>query len=95
MIVRIDIHAVAGAFDYAVVEQGEELYGDDGLGSVVDCLIGAVEGLPSEVRAVEVALDRIVSGTYPLEVIAMSVAQVAQHAANTTAMIDDVMPDRD
>ena len=94
MIVRIDIDRSADEFAYAVSEEGEELYGDDGLPSIVECLIAAVEGMPPEALAVEIAYDGIVSGTYPLSVIGMSVEQVAQHAVNTTAMIDEVMPDR-
>lgn len=94
MIVRIDIDRSADEFAYAVSEGGEELYGDDGLPSIVECLIAAVEGMPPEALAAEIAVDGIVSGTYPLSVIGMSVDQVAQHAANTTAMIDEVMPDR-
>jgi len=94
MIVRIDIDRSADEFAYAVSEEGEELYGDDGLPSIVECLIAAVEGMPPEALAAEIAYDGIVSGTYPLPVIGMSVEQVAQHAANTTAMIDEVMPGR-
>ena len=95
MLVRIDIDpAGGGAFGYRVSQDAEELYGDDGLATVVDCLVAAIEGLPPEVLAVELRLDRIVSGTYPLQVIAMNVDQVAQHALNTTAMIDELMPDR-
>ena len=96
MIVRIDIDIDRSAddFAYAVSEEGEELYGDDGLPSIVECLIAAVEGMPPEALAAEIAYDGVVSGTYPLSVIGMSVDQVAQHAVNTTAMIDEVMPDR-
>jgi len=94
MIVRIDIDRSADEFAYAVSEEGEELYGDEGLASIVECLIAAVEGMPPEALAAEIAYAGVVSGTYPLSVIGVSVDQVAQHAANTTAMIDDVMPDR-
>ena len=94
MILRIDIDKSGDAFGYAVSQESEELYGDDGLGSLVECLIAAVEGMPPEAVASELWYDGVVSGTYPLSVIGMSVEQVAQHAVNTTAMIDDVMPDR-
>ena len=94
MIVRIDIDKTGGAFAYRVSYESEELYADDGLDSIVECLVAAVEGLPPEAVAVELWYDRVVSGTYPLSVIGMSIDQVAQHAMNTTAMIDDVMPDR-
>jgi hypothetical protein len=94
MIVRIDLTRSAGTYGYGVSYQSEELYGDDGLGSLVECLIAAVEGMPPEALAAELWYDGIVSGTYPLEVIGMSVDQVATHAQNTTDMIDELMPDR-
>ena len=94
MIVRIDIDKSAGEFGYGVSYESEELYGDDGLASIVECLIAAVEGLPPEAVAAELWYDGVVSGTYPLSVIGMSIERVAQHALNTTAMIDDAMPDR-
>jgi hypothetical protein len=94
MIVRIDIDKNGDAFDYRVSFESEEMYADEGLESIVECLVAAVEGLPPEAVAAELWYDRIVSGTYPLSVIGMSIDQVAQHAMNTTAMIDDVMPDR-
>ena len=94
MIVRIDIDPSADSFGYGVSFESEELYGDDGLPSLVECLIAAVEGMPPEALAAELWFDGVVSGTYPLSVIGTSLEQVAQHAVNTTAMIDDLMPDR-
>jgi hypothetical protein len=95
MIVRIDIDQSAGSFGYRVSYEAEELYGDDsGLESLVECLIAAVEGMPPEAVAAELWYDGVVSGTYPLSVIGMNVDQVALHAQNTTAMIDEVAPDR-
>jgi hypothetical protein len=94
MIVRIDLEREADAFGYRVSYDAEELYADDELPSIVECLIAAVEGMPPEALAAEVWFDGVVSGTYPLEVIGMNVEQVAQHAVNTTAMIDELMPDR-
>jgi hypothetical protein len=94
MIVRIDIDKSADSFGYRVSQEAEELYADDGLGSIVECLIAAVEGMPPEAVAAELWYDRVVSGTYPLSVIGINVEQVAQHALNTTAMIDEAMPDR-
>jgi hypothetical protein len=94
MIVRIDLERDADAFGYRVSYDAEELYADDELPSIVECLIAAVEGMPPEALAAEVWFDGVVSGTYPLEVIGLNVEQVAQHAANTTAMIDELMPDR-
>jgi hypothetical protein len=94
MIVRIDIDKAADDFGYRVSHESEEMYGDEGLASIVECLIAAVEGLPPEALAAELWYDRVVSGTYPLSVIGMNVEQVAQHAVNTTAMIDELLPDR-
>ncbi len=95
MIVRIDIDKSAASFGYRVSYEAEALYGDDsGLDSLVECLIAAVEGMPPEAVAAELWYDGVVSGTYPLSVIGMNVDQVAQHALNTTAMIDELLPDR-
>ncbi len=93
MIVRIEIHRSQDAYDYRVLSEGDLLFDDAGLGSVLHCLAAAVEGLPPEVRAVEVACGGIVSGTYPLQVLAGSAAQVAQHAINTTAAVVEAMRD--
>jgi len=87
MIVRIEIHRADDVYEYRVVADGDVLFDDTGFSSVVHCLVGAVEGLPPEVRTVEVACGGIVSGTYPLTVLARSAAQVAQHAVNTTAAV--------
>jgi len=43
--------------------------------------------MPPEAVAVELWYDRVVSGTYPLSVIGMSIEQVAQHA------MDEHMPE--
>lgn len=98
MIARIDIDP-AGSHDgegyaYRVSDQAEDLYDDEGLQSVAECLVAAIEGLPPEVRALEIAYDGVVSGTYPLQVVAMNLDQVAQHAVNTTEAIDEAWPDR-
>ena len=94
MIVRIDLERAADSFGYRVSYDAEELYADDELPSIVECLIAAVEGMPPDALAAEIWYDGVVSGTYPLEVIGLNVEQVAQHAVNTTAMIDELMPDR-
>jgi hypothetical protein len=91
MIVRIEIHRSDDNYEYRVLSEGDMLFEDSGFSSVVHCLAGAVEGLPPEVRAVEVACGGIVSGTYPLTVLAGSAAQVAQHAVNTTAAVWEAM----
>jgi hypothetical protein len=94
MIVRIDIDRAGDGFAYRVSDQAEDLYDDAGLDSVGECLVAAIEGMPPDVLAVELAYDGIVSGTYPLQVVAMNLEQVAQHAVNTTEAIDEAWPDR-
>ena len=94
MIVRIEIHRSQydGAnYEYRVLHDGDQLFDDSGFTSVVHCLVGAVEGLPPEVRAVEVACGGVVSGTYPLQVLASNAEQVATHAVNTTAAVFEAM----
>ena len=95
MIVRIDID-VAGAdlYEYRVSYETEELYADEGLDSVVECLVAAVEGMAPDVVAAEIAYRGVVSGTYPLTVIGMSIDQVAEHAVNTTMAIEEAMSGR-
>lgn len=93
MIVRIEIHRSDDNYEYRVLADGDLLFDDTGFSSVVHCLAGAVEGLPPAVRAVEVACGGIVSGTYPLHVLATNAAQVAQHAVNTTAAVYEAMRD--
>ena len=88
MIVRLDIHqSEIDGFDYAVRVEGEDLFADRGLSSMLHCMAGAIEGLGSEVKAVEFAFQGIVSGTYPLPVVATRPAEVAQHAVNTTQAV--------
>jgi hypothetical protein len=91
MIVRIEIHREDDVYEYRVIADGEVLFADDGFTSVLHSLAGAVEGLPPEVKAVEVACGGVVSGTYPLHVLAANAAQVAQHAVNTTAAVYEAM----
>jgi hypothetical protein len=90
MIVRIDIEGSdATQHDYRVRYESEDLYADAGLSTVVESLVAAVEGLPPEVIGVEVSYRGVVSGTYPLQVIAMNLDQVALHAVNTTEAIEE------
>ena len=94
MIVRIDIEGTRpGFFGYQVSHQGEPLYGDSGLASLADCLVAAVEGMAPDALAAEVWYQGIVSGTYPLTLIGLQLAQIAQHAANTTAAIEELGQD--
>ena len=95
MVVRIDIEAAGRqGFSYRVSEEGEDLYDDVGLASLAECLVAAIEAMPPGVVAVELSFDGIVSGTYPLQVVAMNLEQVAQHALNTTEAIDEAWPER-
>ena len=90
MIVRIDIDGSdATQHDYRVRYESEDLYADAGLASIVESLVAAVEGLPPEVIGVEVSYRGVVSGTYPLQVIAMNLDQVALHAVNATEAIEE------
>jgi hypothetical protein len=93
MIVRIEIHRTGDLYEYRVLEDGAVLFEDSDFSLVLSCLAAAVEGLPPQVRAVEIACGGIVSGTYPLDVLATSAAQVAQHAVNTTAAVYEAMQD--
>jgi hypothetical protein len=93
MIVRIEIDTPQGGlFDYRVTYEGESLYADAELPSLVDALVAAVEGLAPDVVGAEVWYRGVVSGTYPLHVIAGNHAQIATHAVNTTAAIMEAMP---
>ena len=92
MIVRIEIDGRrAGLYEYLVRHEAEDLYGDGGLASVSDSLVAAVEGLPPDVIGVEVSYRGVVSGTYPLQVVAMNLDQVAAHAVNTTEAIEEAL----
>ena len=84
MIVRISIHhSPSEGYEYQVIAEGEMLYGDSQVSSFLHCLAAAIEGLGSEVKAAELAFQGVVSGTYPLRVLATRPAEVAQHAVNT------------
>ena len=90
MIVHIAVDGTdVTLYEYCVRYEAEDLYSDAGLASVVESLVAAVEGLPPEVVGVEVAYRGVVSGTYPLQVIAMNLDQVAAHAVNTTESIEE------
>ncbi len=96
MIVRIEIDTPQTlSFDYRVTHEGETLYSDSELESLGDSLVAAVEGLAPEVVGAEIWYRGVVSGTYPLHVIAGNHAQIATHASNTTAAIREAMADFD
>lgn len=92
MIVRIDIEGNESTqFDYRVSYESEDLYADSGLNSVVEALVAAVEGLPPGAAGVQLWLRGVVSGTYPLDVVAMSPGQITEHAVNTTTAIEEAL----
>lgn len=92
MIVRFYIDPTdAGSYEYRVTHEGEELYGDAGLGSIEECIVAATEGLGQDAVAAEVAYKGIVSGTYALASLALVSAQIAEHALQTTTAIEEVV----
>jgi hypothetical protein len=92
MIVRVDIDTVEStSFDYRVSHQGEALYGDGDFSTAVAALVAAFEGLAPDVVALEVAYRGIVSGTYPLIVVARKPDQIANHALMTTTTVEALM----
>jgi hypothetical protein len=92
MIVRIDIEPVeASTYEYRVSQQGEVLYADAGFSSAVSALVAAFEGLAPGVVGLEVAYRGIVSGTYPLIVVARKPDQIADHAVMTTTTLEALL----
>jgi len=92
MIVRFSIDPDgAGRFDYRVSHEGQEIFGDAGLASAEECITAATEGLGQDAVAAEIAYCGIVSGTYPLASLALMSAQIAEHALNTTAAIEELL----
>lgn len=92
MIPRIEIEASEGGdFAYQVTYESEVIFDDRGFSAVEHCLVAAIEGLSPDVAAVEVAYGGIISGTYPLTVVAMNHEQVAAHALNTTAAVQEAL----
>jgi len=90
MIVRFHVDPVEqGLYEYRVSYEGEELYGDAGLGSIEECIIAATEGLGSDAVAAEVAYKSVISGTYALASLALMSAQIADHALQTTMAIEE------
>ena len=92
MIVRIEIDGTrAGFFEYRISYESEELYADAGLESMLDCLVAAVEGMAPDVAVAEVWYRGVVSGTYPLQVIAANLDQIEEHAVNTTTSVEEAL----
>lgn len=93
MIVRFHIDPLPpDLYEYRVSYEGEELFGDAGLGSIEECIVAATEGLGQGAVAAEVAYKSIISGTYPLASLALMSAQIAEHALHTTMAIEEVSP---
>jgi hypothetical protein len=91
MIVRFEIDPTGhGEYDYRVTYQGEALFADAGLPSIEACITAATEGLGREPLGAEIAYCGIISGTYPLATLALASAQLAEHALNTAAAIQEV-----
>lgn len=92
MIVRFHIDTMGqDQYEYRVTYEGEELFGDAGLNSIEACIAAATEGLGRDPVGAEIAYRGIISGTYPLATLAMASAQIAEHALNTTAAIEEVI----
>ena len=92
MIVRFHIDLMEqDQYEYRVSYEGEELYSDVGLDSIEACIVAATEGLGQDAIAAEVAYKGIISGTYALASLALVSAQIAEHALQTTAAIEEAM----
>ncbi|MES2245146.1 MAG: hypothetical protein V4639_19975 [Pseudomonadota bacterium] len=92
MIVRFHIDLMEqDQYEYRVSYEGEELYSDAGLDSIEACIVAATEGLGQDAVAAEVAYKGIISGTYALASLALVSAQIAEHALQTTAAIEEVL----
>lgn len=92
MIVRFSIDPSGqDQYEYRVTYEGEDLYADAGLNSIEACIVGATEGLGSDAVAAEVAYKGVISGTYALASLALASSQIAEHAAQTTEAIEEVM----
>ena len=91
MIVRFQIDPIEqGQYEYRVTYEGEELYADAGLDSIEECIVAATDGLGGDAVGAEIAFQDIISGTYPLATLALASAQIAEHALNTTAAMQEV-----
>ena len=92
MIVRFHIDLMEqDQYEYRVSYEGEDLYSDVGLDSVEACIVAATEGLGQDAIAAEVAYKGIISGTYALASLALVSAQIAEHALQTTAAIEEAL----
>jgi len=92
MIVRFHIDPMEqDQYEYRVSYEGEDLYSDVGLDSVEACIVAATEGLGQDAIAAEVAYKGIISGTYALASLALVSVQIAEHALQTTAAIEEAL----
>ena len=91
MIVRFNIDSAGDDhFDYRVTYEGEDLFSDEGLGSLDACIESATDGLGQDAVGAEIAYRGIISGTYPLATLALASKQIAEHATNTTEAMEEV-----
>ena len=91
MIVRFNIDPMEQElYEYSVSYEGEMLYADVGLASIEECIVAATEGLDRDAVAAEIAYKSVISGTYALASLALMSAQIADHALQTTAAIEEV-----
>jgi len=74
-----------------VTYEGEDLYADAGLLSIEECITAAVDGLGQDALGAEIAYKSVISGTYPLASLALMSAQIAEHAENSTAAIEELL----
>ena len=92
MIVRFHIDPMEqDQYEYRVSYEGEDLYSDAGLDSIEACIVAATEGLGQDAIAAEVAYKGIISGTYALASLALVSVQIAEHALQTTAAIEEAL----
>jgi len=92
MIVRFHIDPMEqDQYEYRVSYEGEDLYSDVGLDSIEACIVAATEGLGQDAIAAEVAYKGIISGTYALASLALVSVQIAEHALQTTAAIEEAL----
>ena len=92
MIVRFNIDPMGpDQYEYRVTYEGEDLFSDEGLGSLDACIEAATDGLGQDAVGAEVAYRGIISGTYPLATLALAAKQIAQHAVNTTEAMEEVL----
>ena len=61
------------------------------MASIEECISAAIDGLGQDALGAEIAYKNVISGTYPLASLALMTAQIAQHAENSTAAIEELL----